>query len=148
MEDFEIQELEKRKKWFKRYKRTLALIDRLEDKLRDLDERLYNVKSPKLSDMPRGGKPIEVSDLISDKEEIKNRINRLVKKARLQKREIIDKIDELEDPRHADVLEAFFIECRSFDEIANIKGYNTRHVIRLYSEALLQCHIEDTKIAQ
>lgn len=137
MDDSKIQELDKRKKYLKQYKKTKALVERLEKKLYSLDERIYSVKSPIVSDMPRGGVPVELVDLLSDKEELEARINRLNQKARRYKIEITDKIDELEDVRYAEILEAFFIDFKTFDEIADEKGYHTRHVIRLYSEAIL-----------
>lgn len=136
MTDYEIDPLIARKKFLKRYRRNNALIDRLEIKLQELDARIYSLKSPIISDMPKGGKTVEVSDLISEKMDLEKRINRLVKKGRIYRDDILDQIDELEDPRHATVLEAFFIECKDFDTIAEENGYTKRHVIRLYSEAI------------
>ena len=57
-------------------------------------------------------------------------------KGRTYKGEILEKIDELEDPRYAEILEAFFIDLKGFEEIGENMGYTTRHVIRLYSEAI------------
>lgn len=136
MTDYEIDPLIARKKFLKRYKKNNANIDRLECKLLELNSRIYNLKSPILSDMPKGGKTIEVSDLISEKVDLEKRIKRLVIKGDLYKGEILDQIDELEDPRHAAILEAFFIELKDFDQIAEEYGYTRRHVIRLYSAAI------------
>lgn len=139
-----ILELERRKKWLKRYRKNKAKINRLEEKLFILDERLYSTRSPKLSDMPRGGTPVEKEDLISEKQEIQDRINRLNKKGREIKNEIIEKIDDLEEVKQAEILEAFFIDCKSFEEIAEENGYTERHIIRTYSEAILACQFDVT----
>ena len=52
------------------------------------------------------------------------------------RRETLDIIDELEDPRYAEVLESFLIDDMTFKEIADDMDYTERHVIRLYSEAI------------
>ena len=66
MEDWEIQEIERKKRSLKRYKKNIACINRLEDKLKALDARITSVKSPNYSGMPRGGTPITSEDLLSD----------------------------------------------------------------------------------
>lgn len=136
MTDIEIQETDRKKQFLKRYKKNIALINRLSEKLQNIDSRLYNIKSPGFSDMPKGGTPITKEDLVSEKTEILERITRLEKKGKKYKREIIDKIDELEDTRYAEILESFFIDCKDLDTIADDNGYTIRHTIRLYSEAI------------
>ena len=136
MTDQELQVREVKKNYLKRYKRNLALIDRLNEKVKVLDARIYSIKSPSFSDMPRGGTPVTKEDLVNEKEEIKDRIARLEDKGKKLKAEILDKIDELEDYRYAEVLEAFFIEGKDFGDIAEDNGYTVRHVIRLYTEAI------------
>lgn len=136
MEDREIQEIEKKKRSLKRYKKNLACINRLEDKLKILDERITSVKSPNYSGMPRGGIPVSNEELLTDKIELEERIKRLKVKSKNLKNEILEEIDSLEDPRYCEVLEAFFIENISLEDIAENEGYTTRHVYRLYSEAV------------
>ena len=138
MEDHEIQEIEKKKRSLKRYKKNLACIRRLEEKLALLDVRIKSVKSPSLSGMPRGGVPVTMEDLIADKMELEERIKRLNRKKSSLKSQILEEIDSLEDPRYCEILEAFFIDCLSLDDIADKEGYTVRHVYRLYSEAVTQ----------
>lgn len=142
MEDYEIQEIEKKKRSLKRYKKNLACISRLEGKLALLDKRIKSVKSPSLSGMPRGGVPVTVEDLIADKIELEERIKRLKRKSNSLKSHILEEIDSLEDPRYCEILEAFFIECLSLDDIADKEGYTVRHVYRLYSEAVTQLALD------
>lgn len=130
-------ELARRKKYLKRYRRNKALIERLVNKIKILDERITALRSPSLSGMPRGGDPVTAADLIAEKVDLEARIERLTDKGQPYRREILDLIDELEDPRYAEVLECFFVDCESFTEIARSMGYTERHVIRLYSEAIL-----------
>ena len=140
--DIDIQELELKKRYLKRYKKNLALIERLNDKVENLTSRIESIKSPIITDMPRGGVPVTKEDLVADKLEIIERIDRLKIKGKKYKAEILDIIDELDDTRYADILESFFIDCESLDDIADNMGYTLRHVIRLYSEAIISIDLE------
>lgn len=136
MEKAEIQEVERKKRSLKRYKKTLACIDRLEEKLDLVSIKLTSVRSPNLSGMPRGGTPVTTADMIAEKIELEERIERLKVKSKKQRREILEEIDSLEDPRQAEVLEEFFINCKRLEDIAEELHFSDRHVYRLYSEGV------------
>lgn len=139
--DIDIQELERKKRYLKRYKKNLALVSRLESKITDLDNKICNLRSPVLSDMPKGGTPLSKEDLLSDKLELEDRVERLKKKGAVYKAEILNIIDELDDTRYAEILESFFIDGKSFEDIAEDNGYTIRHIIRLYSEAIISVSV-------
>ena len=136
MEDQEIQEIKKKKRSLKRYRNNLACIGRLEEKLTLLDERIKSVKSPNYSGMPRGGTPITIEELISDKVDLEKRIKRLKDKGKKYKDQILEEIDSLEDLRYCEVLEAYFIECMSISDIAEEMGYTDRYIYDLYKNAV------------
>lgn len=140
MGDQSSQEIEtlrsKKKRSLKRYRKNLACIERLEKKLALLDDRITGLKSPSFSGMPRGGVPVAIDDLMSDKLDLEDRIKRLKAKSRGLKKAVCEEIDSLEDSRHCEILEAHFIDGLSFDDIAEELGYTERHVIKLYSEAI------------
>ena len=136
MTDLEIQETESKKRYLKRYRKNRALIIRLKLKIANLDDRIKGIRSPGFSDMPRGGTPITREDLTAEKLDIERRIDRLEEKGGKIRSEILDVIDELEDTRYAEILEAFLIECKDFGEIAEDNGYSVRHIERLYGEAI------------
>lgn len=138
MGDVSVQEIASKKKSLKRYRKNLNCISRLEEKLLLLDERIKSVKSPSLSGMPRGGTPVTIDELLSDKIDLEKRIGRLKDKSKNLKREILDEIDSLDDPRYCSILESFFIDCMSLEDIADIEGYTVRHVYRLYHEAVIE----------
>ena len=131
-----VQDVELKKRYLKRYRKNRALINRLKNKIMIIYERLSGLRSPTLSDMPRGGTPITKEDLIAEKDEILIRIKRLEDKGKIFKDSILDKIDELEDPRYAEVLESYFIGCKSLETIADENGYSMRHIVRLYSSGI------------
>ena len=140
MDEISSQDLEtlksKKKRFLKRYRKNLACIERLETKLEITEERITSLKSPSLSGMPRGGSPVTIDDLMSDKMDLEARIKRLKEKSRGLKREICEEIDSLEDSTDCEILEAFFIDGLSFEEIAEDLGYTERRVIARYSEAI------------
>ena len=136
MENQNIPEIESKKRFLKRYRKNLNCINRLEDKLNLLDDKLNSVRSPNLSGMPRGGTPVTEADLIADKIDLEERIKRLKEKSKILKREILEEIDSLDEPRYCMVLEEFFIDCLSLEDIAENEGYTIRHVYRLYHDAV------------
>ena len=136
MENQEIQEIESKKRFLKRYRKNYNCIVRLEEKLALLDVKLNSVRSPNLSGMPRGGVPVTAADLVADKIDLENRITRLKEKGKKLKLEILEEIDSLDEPRYIAVLEGFFIDCLSMEEIAENEGYTVRHVYSLYHNAV------------
>lgn len=136
MENQDTQEIEIKKTFLKRYKKNLACIERLEKRLALLTQRIESVKSPNFSGMPRGGVPVTFDELLSDKIELENRIKQLKAKKSDLKRDILQEIDSLEDPRYCEILESFFIDCLTLEDIADNEGYSVRHVYRLYDEAI------------
>lgn len=131
-----LSDLEQKKRYLKKYKKNLALIRRLKNKVELLDARITSLGSPTLSDMPRGGVPVTKEDLLADKMELLERIKRLEARGKRLKSDILEKIDELDDIRYAEIAESFFIECMDFSEIASCMGYTERHVKELYREAV------------
>ena len=143
MADLDIQELGRKKRYLRRYKKNLAQLERLENRLANLDDRLYGLRSPVISDMPKGGgSRVTQAELLSDKINLENRINSLVEKGRRIKGEILEKIDTLENSLHSEILESFFIDCKTIPEIAEDLDYSERHIARLYSEAIASLDIE------
>lgn len=133
----EIETLIKRKKRsLRRYRKNKEKIERLEVKLEILKGRIEGLKSPSLSGMPRGGVPVSLDDLISDKLDLEDRIRRLKDKGHEFKRQIAEEIDSLDNVNHCDVLEGYFIDCLSMAEIAENMDYSERYVYTLYQEAI------------
>ena len=134
--DTDTSKVDETKRFLKRYRKNKELIRRLEDKLISYEERLISLRSPVITDLPKGGIPTPKDEIIADKLETFERINRLKERGKVIRAEILEAIDTLDSARHADILEAFCIECKSFDEIAEDKGYSERRVIAIYTEAI------------
>lgn len=139
MEKVEIQDLnpiELKKRSLKKYKILKSRINRLEDRRKTLDAKIKSVKSPNYSGMPRGGVPVSVDELLADKLELEERLERLKEKSKVLKREILEEIDSLDNPVYCEVLESFFIDGLSIEQIAYNEGYTVRHTYRLYHDAV------------
>ena len=136
MENQEIQEVERKKRFLRRYRKNLACINRLKKKLDLLEHKIKSARSSNLSGMPRGGTPLTMEDMIADKSDLEDRIKRLKKKGVTIKKQILEEIDSLDDSRYCEILEAFFIDCLSLEDIADKEGYTVRHVYKIYSEAV------------
>lgn len=125
-----------KKAWLNRYANQVRGIERLENKREILEERITSVRSPSLSGLPRGGKPITIEDLIADKLEIEDRILRLKDKARRVKREILDAIDDIGEVNLCEVMEGRYILLQSPEDLAEGMGFNTRHIWTLLSQGV------------
>lgn len=135
--DFSLKEETKKKKYFlKRYRNYLVRINRLEEKLADIDNQLIGLKSRQITDMPRGGKPLSKDDLLIRKEETEHRIQNLVDISREVRSEIFECIETIDDYRFAEVLECYFIDGYTLEAIAEIKHYSVQHVGYLYGKGL------------
>ena len=136
MENQFSQEIKNKKQSLKRYRVNRVCVNRLEEKLTLLDERIKSAKSPNYSGMPRGGTPVTIAELLSDKVDLEKRIQRLKDKGKKLKDSILEEIDSLEDPKQADVLEMFLIDCNTIEEIAEDMGYTDRYIYDLYRDAV------------
>ena len=131
-----------KKKWLYRYRGISERLDRMKERLEVLENRMEGVRSPRLTGMPRGGTPVTMEELISDKLEIEERIDNLEETRKQIRREILAAIDTLTDDKLSEILELRFIECLDYDDIADQLVYTRRHVERLYAKA-----IEEIKIS-
>ena len=136
MDSRDIEAIEKKKRYLKKYKKNIACIKRLEEKLVTLEAKIQSIKSPNYSGMPKGGIPVTSEELIADKIDLEKRIRKLKDRKNDLRDVILDEIDSLEDVRYCEILEAFFIDCIPLEDIADREGYTVRHVYRLYSEAV------------
>ena len=132
-----------KKKWLYRYRGISERLDRMKERLEVLENRMEGVRSPRLTGMPRGGTPVTMEELISDKLEIEERIANLEETRKQIRREILAAIDTLTDDKLSEILELRFIECLDYDDIADQLVYTRRHVERLYAKAIEEIKISD-----
>lgn len=133
-----------KKKKLKRYIRIGWKIRYLEDKLSEIDSRITGPRAQRITDMPRGGMPsVTIDDLLTEKDETLARIGRLRTQRSNLKKNILHAFDDLDDVRHTQVLEKFFIEDLRHEEIAEEIGMDVRNVKKIYIKALEALDLED-----
>lgn len=131
-------DIERKKRYLKRYKKNKICIDDLKCRIAELDDRIISINSPTLSGMPRGGVPVTKADLIAKKDELERRLKNREDKSKLLKAETLDEIDKLDDIRYVNLLETFLIDCVEFNKLPETLGYSPRHIDTLYKEAVLE----------
>lgn len=128
--------IEKKKKQLRRYRKNRECLNRLYEKLDFIKIKMINPRAFKVSGMPKGGTPVTMGDLLIEKEELENRIVELKAKGSIIRKEILKEIDTLDDYRYCEILEGYFIDGKSLEDIAYAEGYTLRHVYRLYKRGV------------
>lgn len=126
-----------------RYRYKKRLVESLENRLFELDAKMEQLSSPVITDMPGGGIPTTLTDRYERKEELNERINHVLVEARKIRRELTNVFDQLDNARQGEILELYFIEELSLEDIAVQTDYSLRQVNRLYSDGVLACKMPD-----
>ena len=111
-------------------------IDRLIGERDALRARMEAVRSPVISDMPKGGRRRDWTDTVDALVDLCGDIDREIRELCRVKREVIDAIDAVEDMRLRRVLELRYRSYMSWEAIAGELGYDIRWVYRLHGMAL------------
>ena len=118
------------------YRWAVENIQMLSERLATLSSKLYNVDSPVITDMPRGGLGIDTIDLLSDKLNIEQELLERLEFGLDMKSEVIEVIRTVRDPKLRLILEMKYLDLMSIGEIANRLGYSSNHISRLHNEAI------------
>ena len=130
-------------RFLKSYKWLLIEIASSEDKVEDERDRLYDVRVPMLSDMPRGGRPVTMDErvvrVVSREEEIAKQKT----EAERIKLVIEQSIGAMANPRDRTILKMKYIQGYTFEEIAERIHYSVNHTKILHNEAVDNFVIRD-----
>lgn len=130
---------ERRKKiaFLKGYKWIMLDLNADRERLDDMKDRVYSVRTPKLSDMPRGGRPVTMEDNVIDMIELEEyKIPNRKEEAERMKRVIEQAIEDMEDPRDRTILKLKFIHDYTHEQIAEYIHYSTTQEYVFYNQAL------------
>lgn len=128
--------IKSKKDWLYRYKKNQLKIMQLKNKLSVYDERILKCKTVNYGNTSCKNNRISYDDLLVEKIDLENRIKKLDERGKRYKKEIINAIDNMDDCRYSEILEYWFINMYSPERISQEMGYSTRHIVRLYSEAI------------
>lgn len=141
MKKLSAAEIQQKKEYLRRYRNIMCHIDVLEEKLYLLECKMKKPRHSVLSDMPKGGTSITSEELIVQKVELEDRINRQLEDARKLRSELIEKIESLIDHREAEILELYFVDQVNIADIAEVLQLSQRQVFRIYSKGVEHINI-------
>ena len=113
-----------------------ARIERKIEERDRLNAKLTAGRTSNLTGMPRGG-AFDWTDAVGAIIEMDKAIGAEIMDLCRIKREVNAAIDAVEDARYRRVLELRYRNYMKWDMIADVLGYDVRHVTRLHGEALL-----------
>ena len=90
------------------------------------------VKSPTISDMPKGGQKFDISDYVSAIADYEAVIRGLLAKVQIQRKKIIEYIEGVDDSLMKQIIFYRCVSCMTWEEVAaNIGGGNSGEYLRL-----------------
>lgn len=129
-----------KKDWLWRYKEALLDIDSWQRELEEWRTRAEKITQV-VSDMPRGGKALEVDDIVIKMIEIMDNIKEKVSESQTIKLELEIAFEGLNDGILEGLMKYRYINCLDWDQIAIIMGYEERQIYRLHGKALTMIEI-------
>ncbi|MGF7145307.1 hypothetical protein HNQ56_003748 [Anaerotaenia torta] len=135
-------ENEKKKEYLSSYKNLCRKVQSLEEQLQSLREVEQSAKIQQLSDMPKGGRQTDLSDIMVQIEVVFTKI--VQKRAECMERrlEIERRIADLEDGAESEVLYKRYIEFKPWEQIYAEMNYSRAQTHRIHSIALINFNYE------
>lgn len=134
------------KKFLRRYESNQVRVEHMQNELDEKRERLDSISSSRLTGMPRGGIPVTKEDLIADIDILERRLAKMIAKGRILKEELLFVIDDVGDPLLSKVLELYYIDFLTIEEIAEKMNYTHRHMCTILLNATKAIVLPDTVI--
>lgn len=129
-------EFKHNKAYLMRYRKIHTKIDRLKDKLNRLNER-YDLKGVSYSSEPSSSVKKTLDDVLSQKEYLENKLDEMVSESIDIRNEITEKLLDLDNQLEATVLDFYFLEQYSLNDIADELSYSDRQIERLYVDGIM-----------
>lgn len=129
-------EFKHNKAYLMRYRKIHTKIDRLKDKLNRLNER-YDLKGVSYSSEPSSSVKKTLDDVLAQKEYLENKIDEMVSESIDIRNDITDKLLDLDNQLEATVLDFYFLERYSLNDIADELSYSDRQIERLYIDGVM-----------
>lgn len=98
------------------------------------------VKSPTISDMPKGGQKFDISDYVSAIADYEAVIRGLLAKVQIQRKKIIEYIEGVDDSLMKQIIFYRCVSCMTWQEVADaVGGNNTENSVKkAYSRFLAE----------
>lgn len=128
-------EFKHNKAYLMRYRKIHTKIDRLKNKLNRLNERY--LKGVSYSSEPSSSVKKTLDDVLAQKEYLENKIDEMVSESIDIRNEIAEKLLDLDNQLEATVLDFYFLERYSLNDIADELSYSNRQIERLYVDGIM-----------
>ncbi len=110
-------------------------IERLEDELLEIYTRLEGVRSPIITNMPKGRTYIDIFELFAKAKDKQAEINYHLKELYTEKERILNLISFLECEEKK-LIKLRYFENNTWEDIGSELGYSSRHAKRLHYKIL------------
>ena len=132
------------KEFLRRAREVDQRVDEAQERLKRLRAKLESGRMSSVTGMPRGGGAdwTETADRLIELERVVNARTRELVRWKLA---AIDAIRAVEEPRLAEVLELYYIDGFTWEDVAKRMGLDLRWVYRLHGRALLEVRVPETK---
>lgn len=118
-------------------------ISDMEEKIRSLEDRLTGIPAQQITDMPRGGKPRDMGDLITSKLNLMDQLKKNkvmyqqdLAEAETLKANVYQYIRSADCIRDRTILAMHYVDGMSYARIADVMSYSDRQIKRICKNAV------------
>ena len=133
------------KEFLRRARSVDRRVDEAQERVQRLRARLESGRMSSVTGMPRGGGSdwTETADKLIELEQVVNQRTRELVRWKLA---AIDAIRGVEEPREAEVLELYYIDALTWEQVAQRMALDLRWVYRLHGRALTKVRVPEEVI--
>jgi hypothetical protein len=131
-----LTEIENKKEYLSSYKNLCGKLQSLEEQLQSLREVKQSAKTQMISDMPKGSRQTDLSDIMVRIEEIFTKIVQKRAECLEKKLEIEERIADIPDGVESAILHKRYLEFKTWEQICDEIDYSWRQTHYLHGKAL------------
>jgi len=130
------------KEFLRRARSVDRRVDEAQERVKRLRARLESGRMSSVTGMPRGGGSdwTETADRLIELEQVVNQRTRELVRWKLA---AIDAIRAVEEPREAELLELYYIDALTWEQVAQRMALDLRWVYRLHGRALTKVRVPE-----
>lgn len=132
------------KQELKRYRRMEIELEQLESTIRRLEDSVTGVRAAVITDMPKGGPPVEMADRVAKLLDLKEVYGRKWDALIDERTRIESAIDTLNDPIERALMRYKYIDGLTWEEVCVKIGYEWAQTHRLHGRILAKMIHNDT----
>lgn len=117
-------------------------VDEATERAERLRARLEAGRMSSLTGMPRGGAQ-DWTDTADRLIALERRVNERIREMCRLKRLAMDAIDRVDDSRMRELLELYYIDGMTWEQVAERMSYDVRWIYRLHGRALMRVHVPE-----